>query len=54
LNGKIWDKTFGGKKGDEAYSVIETKDGNYLVVGWTESFGAGNGDAWVIKFKVFE
>jgi len=46
---KIWDKTFGGKEEDGANSVIETKDGNYLVVGWTESFGAGDEDAWVIK-----
>ncbi len=48
---KIWDKTFGGSDWDEAYSIIETKDGGYLVAGKTWSYGNGRSDAWIIKLK---
>jgi predicted secreted protein len=46
---KVWDKTFGGSKYDEAYSLIQTTDGGYAVAGYTRSYGAGDGDFWVIK-----
>jgi hypothetical protein len=46
---KIWEKTFGGRKFDCGDSAIETKDGGYLIVGWTESFGAGKSDVYLIK-----
>ena len=46
---KVWDKTFGGKDWDEAKSIIQTKDGGYVVAGYTESRGTGRADAWVIK-----
>ena len=46
---KLWDQTFGGSDFDRATSLIQTTDGGYAVVGYTESKGAGNSDAWVIK-----
>ena len=46
---QVWDKTYGGSGGDEAYSLIQTTDGGYAVAGWNDSKGAGNRDAWVIK-----
>ncbi|MBU4510286.1 hypothetical protein KJ830_04470, partial [bacterium] len=45
----LWDKTFGGSDLDVAYSIIQTTDGGYVVAGLTESKGAGEVDAWVIK-----
>lgn len=44
-----WNKTFGGEKTDRAYSIQNTGDGGYLLAGYTESFGAGASDAWLIK-----
>jgi len=44
-----WDKTFGGTESDWAYSVQQTSDGGYVLAGYTESYGAGDGDAWLIK-----
>lgn len=46
---KQWDKTFGGNEGDGAWSVIQTSDGGYALVGYTQSKGAGGADIWLIK-----
>lgn len=45
---KQWSKTFEGNADDAAVSVIELKDG-YIVLGWTNSYGAGSTDVWLIK-----
>ena len=42
-----WQKTFGGNKGDEGYSVQQTSDGGYIIAGLTD--GAGNWDVYLIK-----
>jgi len=41
----------GGNNDDRAYSLIQTEDGGYVAAGYTKSKGAGEGDAWIIKFK---
>ncbi len=44
-----WNQTYGGTGNDYAYSVVETPDGGYAIAGFTDSFGAGNNDFWLIK-----
>ncbi|MDD4050748.1 MAG: hypothetical protein PHR28_02460 [candidate division Zixibacteria bacterium] len=44
-----WQKTFGGPSSDEACAVAQTSDGGYAVAGFTDSFGAGNFDAHLVK-----
>ena len=45
----LWDKTFGGKYGDEANYLIPTQDGGFALAGRTKSKGAGKADAWLLK-----
>jgi uncharacterized delta-60 repeat protein len=45
----LWTHKYGGSGGDRAYSVQQTSDGGYIVAGYTYSFGAGNGDYYLVK-----
>jgi uncharacterized delta-60 repeat protein len=47
-----WQKTYGGSNWDDAYSIQQTSDGGYVMAGFTYSFGAGSGDAWLVKLGV--
>ena len=47
----IWEKTYGGEYNDELHSIQQTRDGGYIVAGWTSSKGAGGRDFWVLKLN---
>lgn len=50
LSGKIeWQLTYGGSQDEEVYAVREASGGGYIVAGYTDSFGAGKTDFWVLK-----
>ena len=44
----MWEKTFGGVAGDQAWSVQQTSDGGFIIGGETFSFGS-NAQVYLIK-----
>jgi len=51
LGKKRWGYVFGGQDIDHGRSIQETPDGGFIVAGYTNSFGAGDYDFWVLKLK---
>ena len=45
----LWTKTFRYPNGDVGYSVRQTPDSGFIIVGVSSSNGAGWGDVWLIK-----
>ncbi len=45
----LWTRSHGGPEYDMGYSVLQTSDGGYIVVGNTASWGAGETDVLLIR-----
>ena len=46
---EIWSNIFGGDDFDQCRSLFIAGDASYVISGYTESFGAGSDDGYVIK-----
>jgi predicted secreted protein len=49
----LWARTYGGEGDDNGYSVQQTSDGGFVVAGYTQSFGAGGRDAFLIRTDAY-
>jgi pimeloyl-ACP methyl ester carboxylesterase len=45
----LWNKTFGGPGKDNTNNIVLTADGGFAIAGYTNSFGTGNSELWLIK-----
>lgn len=45
----LWSRILGGSGEDVGYSVLETKDGGFIITGSAKSFGMGEERLWLIK-----
>lgn len=45
----LWKKTYGGAKVDFVSHMTPTSDGNYLLVGYSQSYGGGDYDVLLLK-----
>jgi len=45
----LWAKTWGGLQDDGFFSVEQTSDGGFILLGWTSVFGFPNDEAYLVK-----
>jgi hypothetical protein len=45
----LWDRTYGGPYNDNAWSLAQTSDGGYAIAGFSNNFGTGDSDFWLVK-----
>ncbi len=46
---KLWEKNYGGKRKEAPAAIARMKDGNYVIVGYTKSYGKGGHDFYILK-----
>jgi hypothetical protein len=44
-----WQRTYGGEYSEQADYVMQTDDGGYFLVGWTNSLGGGYDDIYILR-----
>lgn len=44
-----WSRTYGGEADDRCWGMVPARDGGFVLVGETTSFGAGEEDCWLVK-----
>ncbi len=45
----LWTRSYGGSGNERGYSIHQTFDGGYIMLGYTASFGSGSSDFYLIK-----
>jgi hypothetical protein len=46
----VWTTTLGATDPDIGVSIQQTADSGYIVTGYTQTYGAGNYDVWLVKY----
>ncbi|MDX1908807.1 MAG: caspase family protein [Bacteroidia bacterium] len=46
-------RTYGGSEDESATCVVASQAGDYLVAGYTQSYGAGSADGWLMRLDAF-
>ena len=48
----VWQRLIGGASQDFGVAIIQASDTNLVAVGYEQSFGAGNNDAYLVKYDI--
>jgi hypothetical protein len=48
----LWTRVYGGPGDDFGTAVCQVNDGGFLVTGWTDSYGAGSDDVYLLHLDV--
>jgi PKD repeat protein len=51
LGNKLWEEQFGGSGNDWGSVICKTRDGGFVMVGRTDSYGAGSTDVYLMKLR---
>jgi hypothetical protein len=46
---QLWNQCYGGALGEWGRSLVECTGGGFALTGFTESYGAGNEDLWIVR-----
>jgi hypothetical protein len=47
----VWTKNYGGSRPEYPNQLLPTSDGNYFIVGYTQSFGTGDQNIYLLKIN---
>ena len=47
----LWQKYFGGRNDEDPLSIIEVGAGDFVIAGYTKSYGSGDRDGYIIKIN---
>ena len=47
----VWKKLYAGSNNEECASITSTSDGGFLAVGWSNSWGNGEDDGWLLRLN---
>ncbi len=45
----LWNQTYGGVNADQYGALVECSNGDIITAGYTNSYGAGGSDGWLVK-----
>ncbi|MCP4634743.1 MAG: T9SS type A sorting domain-containing protein, partial [candidate division Zixibacteria bacterium] len=49
LGNQLWSALYGGEEEEWSRTIHTTSDGGYIAAGWTESYGNGNADIYIVR-----
>jgi len=49
MGNTVWYKTYGGLRDDMGIAVQQTSDNGFIIAGYTDSFGSGDSDVYLIR-----
>jgi hypothetical protein len=47
----LWTKNYGGANNERAYSIQECESGGFIITGWTDSYGNGDADVYLLRLN---